>query len=110
MNLTNMKQDQKDGPTNGEDSFLSDPQDVPAYPYGLKVCLDDESLGKLNLSNLPKAGDAFLLLAKVEVSSVAEYRKMDGGFEQRVELQITDMALEKPAPKKSMESMIYGNA
>lgn len=107
MKLTNMKLDPKESESEMEMPISE--HEKFAYPYGLKVCLDDDALEKLDLATLPKAGDALMLIAKVEVCSVAEYQMMDGSFEKRVELQITDLALEKPAREKSVEATLYGN-
>lgn len=69
-----------------------------AYPYGLSISFDDETLKKLGLSgDLPQIGESvhFAAIAKVTSASLNEREKADGSKEQccRIELQITDMEL-----------------
>lgn len=85
----------------------SDPSDAPKYPYGLRICLDDDSLMKLKIQELPKVGSSMMMLAKVEVCSARSYATMVGGTDNSIELQITDMEL-RPEGKKSAQSALYG--
>lgn len=81
--------------------------DLPKYPYGLKICLDDESLKKLGFDSLPKVGSEMMILAKVEVCSARTYETMAGGSDNGVDLQITDMEI-RSDEEKSIESSFYG--
>jgi hypothetical protein len=69
-----------------------DPTPSP-YPYGLSICLDEDSIGKLGLIALPMVGEKMTLTAKVEVRGVSMSESAGRGKDRRVELQITDMAL-----------------
>lgn len=69
-----------------------DPTPSP-YPYGLSICLDEDSIGKLGLIALPMVGEKMTLTAKVEVRNVSMSESAERGKDRRVELQITDMAL-----------------
>ena len=60
----------------------------PKYPYGLKICLCEDELKKLDL-DLPSVGDVIDLRAFAEVTSVS-----DGAGGRRVELQIQKIAVE----------------
>ena len=62
--------------------------DKPRYPYGLKICLCEGELKKLDL-DLPNVGDVIDLRAFAEVTSVS-----DGEGGRRVELQIQKIAVE----------------
>ena len=77
-------------------TMLSEPTENngPAYPYGLTISLDTDSLRKLAMG-LPQVGDVFELCAMVEVTSVS---KDANQIEDRknVELQITTMDLKSP--------------
>jgi hypothetical protein len=66
----------------------------PAYPYGLTISLDNESLKKLAMG-LPQVGDTFILEGICEVIAVSkDQQQFEDG--KRVELQITALGLENP--------------
>jgi hypothetical protein len=67
-------------------------KDLPAYPYGLTLCLNDDSLKKLGIS-IPQVGTKFTLTAMVEVVSVHAQKEVDGDTNVGADLQITDMEL-----------------
>ena len=69
-----------------------------AYPYGLCISFDDETLKKLGLAgDLPQIGEKVhgCFVAKVTSASMNEREKADGSKEQcsRIELQITEMGV-----------------
>lgn len=71
----------------------------PAYPWGLGLCLNDETLAKLGIDgDLPDVGDTIHIAAmcRVTCASETEQTTTDGGKEtcRRIELQITHMACE----------------
>lgn len=84
---------------------------APEYPYGLRISLCEEDLAKLGITALPAVGQKLALNATAAVVSVSTYQADDasdnGRDEQRVELQITDMAL-APASERSVAQMLYG--
>lgn len=86
--MINMKQSQK------SETLLAEAQqdDAPEYPYGLRICLDSESLDKLGVTELPAVGTTMTLMARVEVVSVSQHESGDGK-NRDVSLQITDMEL-----------------
>lgn len=96
MDLVNMKSPPREK-TAQADGCCSSP-DEPAYPYGLRISLDDDSLTKLGITELPKVGSPMHVLAVVEIVSTSDYESKEGGERKSLELQITDMAL--GAPKK----------
>jgi len=65
----------------------------PDYPWGLRLCLTHRELGKLGLEADCSVGDTLVIRCCARVMSVS---RTDGpmGPEDRVELQITDMACE----------------
>lgn len=73
------------------------PGDGPRYPYGLCLYLDDASLAKLGITDLPEVGSTWNIVGKVVVTSVGMSQQLDGDKEKRTELQITDMEIELPA-------------
>lgn len=74
--------------------------DRPRYPWGLSVNLDKDSLEKLEIDDLPKVGESYLLVAMVDVVGVSS-NESEGGSNKSVSLQITDMCLEDPDSKAS---------
>lgn len=75
--------------------------DLPRYPYGLCLYLDDETLKKLGITELPKVGSnvQFGAVAKVTSTSQRAYQTSEGKEEMRtcIDLQITDMDVPAPA-------------
>lgn len=71
--------------------------DVPAYPYGLQICLCDDELEKLELGMMP-VGTVLRLMALVEVTGTRE-TATEGGEDRSVDLQITAMSLEPGQPQ-----------
>lgn len=70
--------------------------DLPVYPYGLRVNLDEEALEKLDLSSLPEVGSSLTLVARVDVTDCSVHEHEQGGKKHKhktLGLQITDLAL-----------------
>lgn len=87
--MINMKSSEKQSAT-----LLSDvASDEPEYPYGLRISLDEESLKKLGIGEMPEVGTTMALQAKVEVVAVSQYEHKDD-VSRTLVLQITDMALD----------------
>lgn len=64
--------------------------DAPKYPYGLTLCLNDDSLKKLGMG-APAVGAEMRVIARAKVTSVSAREEQDGGMCRNVDLQITDM-------------------
>jgi hypothetical protein len=71
---------------------------VAAYPYGLSISFDEDTLEKLDIDELPSVGEMIHLQAMAKVTSVSqnEREETDGTKKLccRVELQITHLATE----------------
>jgi hypothetical protein len=76
-----------------EEVTYDDPSKAPEYPSGLTICLDDVSLKKLGIKELPDVGQTMYLEANVTVYSKRQYENQTGP-ENGLSLQITDMELE----------------
>ena len=76
------------------ETLLAEPEpgDAPAYPCGTTLYLDDDTLLKLGISELPPVGTKFTLTAIVEVTG-NNARENQEGRESSLDLQITDMEL-----------------
>lgn len=88
--LVNMKIDQKAREEKYQESALVE---RPAYPWGLSVNLDEETIEKLGLE-LPEVGKDLMLVARVNVTSVSANETKGTGTNRSIGLQITDMCLE----------------
>lgn len=65
----------------------------PEYPWGLSITLDDDSLKKLQVDELPVVGGRITIVAVARVTSVNS-RSDEGGEDSRcVTLQIEKMRL-----------------
>lgn len=81
--------------TNGGACCGGDPEQ-PAYPYGLSISLNDETLAKLGITALPQPGTRMMLQAVAEVTNTSQYENQDGK-DRSISLQITDMDLAQDA-------------
>ena len=73
------------------------------HPYGLSIQLEDESLTKLGLSELPKPGETLCLHAHAVVESVNESSSHEGGSSRSVRLQITRLKIDDSEAAESPE-------
>lgn len=83
----------------------------PQYPYGLTLCIDDEMLAKLGITELPKVGAVFYIEAKAEVCSTSQYANQND-TDTSMSLQITDMSLsttDDDAGKPDIANRLYGS-
>lgn len=108
MNLTNMQMSAEEAKEYVGGSSPGDVGNAPKYPYGLEVCLADDSLKNLGIDKLPEVGTEMLLMAKVIVTSVRSSQQMDGDKESGCDLQITDMSLSEPVTKIDPATVMYG--
>lgn len=67
---------------------------INEYPYGLCLCLDEDSITKLQIENMPEVGDGIMLMAVAKVTSVS-MNETAAGARRRIELQITHLELEE---------------
>ncbi len=77
--------------------------DAPKYPYGLRICLDNESLTKLGITELPAIDAEFKVNALACVVSVIQHESQGTDKPHRsVDLQIEMLEL-APAKEESGE-------
>lgn len=105
MQLVSMKKSAEEMRDDKSDACCAPSGDQPAYPYGLRIDLNDESLAKLGITTLPAVGTTMKLLAVVEVSSASQYES-EQGKDRNICLQITEMALDTGAPAARSEGDI----
>lgn len=87
--------------------------DLPAYPYGMSLYLNDETLEKLGITTMPKVGSVLRMVANVTVTGTsvrATQGEKEAGeatetTDSCVDLQITDMEL--AGEIKDMAATLY---
>lgn len=109
--LVSMKMDPKEAEEYAGPTSLA-AKDQPAYPWGLCVNLENDSLEKLGMTDLPEVGATLQLTARVTVTSVSSNQTEGNEPRRCVNLQITDMALgpapAEPSATKSATKQLYG--
>lgn len=83
----------------------SDPKDMPKYPYGTTLDLNDETLKKLGLDKLPEVGEEVAITCLAKITRISAYEEQEG-VERSLGLQIVDMDLN--VPSQSAASKLYG--
>jgi hypothetical protein len=81
--------------------------DGPKYPYGLCLCLNDDTLQKLGIG-LPDVGQKVVIHAIATVTRASAVQEQDGGTEIGADLQITDMEI-SGAAGKTIASRLYSD-
>lgn len=79
----------------------------PRYPYGLTIYLDDETLKKLGMTDMPDVGTVLNLAATVEVTSNSQ-RQTQEGKTVNMDLQITAMELAPQVAGPTAATVLYG--
>lgn len=78
--------------------------DAPEYPYGLRICLDNEALEKLGITELPAIDADYTLKALVCVVRISQDESQGDQQRRSVDLQIEQMEL-APAKEEAGEGM-----
>ena len=102
MALTNMARSKKDRKSN---EAICSPDDSK-FPYGLSIDLNEESLEKLDLDDMPDIGTKLIVAAVGEVTSVNQHKsKSDTTQNLTIQLQRLEVGpLNKK--EKSAESAV----
>ena len=84
---------------------------LPKYPYGLTLYLDDDTLKKLGITDLPKVGTSMPATITVMVTGTSQRATQSSKDGEQmhtcVDLQITDMDL--TMPQKTAADVLYGS-
>ena len=83
--------------------------DANEYPYGLCICLCNDELEKLGLTDLPAVGDMLHIHAMAKVTSVSS-NDTGAGENRRVELQIVAMVGEDEDEENEASERQAGSA
>jgi len=90
MKLTDLKRSKSEMQGENPTGAAADP-----YPYGTRISLGEEELGKLGMKDLPKVGQKMHVRAHAVVHSASSEERAGGKKHRRLELQIHKIALEK---------------
>jgi len=95
--LINMKMDDADRKNTALEAAQPTKESGPAYPWGLSINLEKESLDKLGIDLSDYAvGDKISLVADCYVKSLRQSESYEGNYQEKsMEIQLTDMAVEK---------------
>lgn len=85
----------------------SDVKDAPKYPWGTELDLNDTTLKKLGLTSLPAVGSEVTITAVAKVTRISA-REEQGGAEQCLGLQITQMDLNSQGGEQPAANKLYG--
>ena len=93
MNLVNMKVDMTS-------EVCCAPCPESAYPYGLRIYLNDDQCEALGIKGAISAGTQITIMARATVVRCTESTEVDGddtGNDISLDLQITDMGIAAPS-------------
>lgn len=82
-------------------------ENLPKYPYGTSLSLDDDELKKLGITGEQKAGTKFIIAGMVEVVGYSK-DVTQAGERECLRLQITELGLAKKG--KTVAETFYGAA
>lgn len=82
--------------------------DLPEYPYGLRLCLDNDTIKKLGVK-VPNVGSKMKLMAMVEVCSTSSFNTKESGMMQTMDLQIVEMSLSSSGKKEVDPNKMYSS-
>lgn len=85
--------------------------DRPLFPYGTSLYLNDETLAKLGIDEMPDVGTTLLITAVAKVTGTSE-REYEGGSHRTLDIQFTEMSLEEgeEAPEPEEKQTFDGAA
>lgn len=92
MPLTDLKYTKADIREEAKEMKVGASPDLPQYPWGLQIRLEDEELTKLGIDT-PAVGDEWHMVCTACVTAVSETQMADGTSERCVTLQIEMMAV-----------------
>lgn len=78
--------------------------DMPDVPPGLCIALTEVELEKLNLTDDAEVGDMIHISGMARVTSISKH-ETDNGCRCRVELSITDLAVEDEETEATVEGL-----
>lgn len=103
MKMVDMKQT-----VESEKSTMLAQETRDEYPWGLRISLNNETLAKLGITELPAIDSEFKLVALACVVSVSQNESSDGEPHRNIDLQIEQMVLAPAAEESGEDSKAKG--
>ena len=105
MKMRSMELSKKEGK---EASPMAVKNEAPRYPYGLRISLENETLNKLGLDDLPKVGSYVKIRAEACVVSVSSNEDEGGKPRRSLAVQIERLAIDENEPESMEEALEQG--
>ena len=106
-NLVSMKRTKKDKKRHNSDHAIG--SNEASFPFGLTISLDDESLTKLGIDELPAVGEEWIVLGIGKVDSVSKSsneRRVSRNVSIQLEkLEVGPLKAGKLAPKTAEDAV-----
>lgn len=105
--LVSLKRTKKDKKQNSDEVATSSHED---FPFGLSINLDDETLGKLGITKLPKVGSDMIVAGIGVVESISE-RSDKNKKSRNVQIQLTKLSvgpLKASKPETAVDAVTAG--
>tara|TARA_R100001143_G_C3360997_1_gene135673 strand:- start:6661 stop:6987 length:327 start_codon:yes stop_codon:yes gene_type:complete len=80
-------------------------EDQPKYPWGLEIRLNNESLKKLGIKELPAVGTKMKVTAMGVVESARESKRRKGRSDRSVEIQIEKLHVGKASAASAEDAV-----
>lgn len=92
--MKDLKISKKEAKEKNKSMMIGSSDSEERYPYGLRLTLDNDSLDKLGIKNLPAVGTVLMFEAKAKVVSTRQ-SATTGSDDRSVDLQVTAIDLEE---------------
>jgi hypothetical protein len=83
------------------------PADQPRYPYGTSLYLDEDSLKKLGMEEMPSVGTEFPIMALAKVTGTSERETQDGS-RKTLDIQLIKMGVGGDEKPTGAAKKLYG--
>ena len=90
-----------------EGSVLS-VEDKPDYPSGLRIHLNEDTIAKLGLSEMPEVGAMMNIIGMAEVVNVSKEDGMGDVESFSISLQIQDLDVNEETKDQQVGNLLYG--
>ena len=93
-----------------KDKIETNEEDIDRYPWGLGLHLDNDSLERLGITELPDVGDKKMIVGFIDVTETSENETSSGKKNKSIRLQITDMSIEERVKPDKLKTLYDGES